>query len=782
MPDHLLLPERITLGSRRQGGGGGPGTPPRNPRRHGEDLQERLGRARERARPIRVIEGVDPARVFKIRARGRIGDPTWSGKDLEFLGETEDWTYFVLSPGDQPDRLIEQLANYAAAPDEEGARGPNYTFFDGVEDIAPYGPEDRRGPGLPADLGELTEPIVVDVVAWPSDSRGESEARLAQMRRVVEHHQGIEITFDARARFTVLRARVSAGALTDLLDLAVVERIRTPPVAYLEPSDWLNAEIDELDVRSEPGEPIGILDDGIAEHPLLEGLVATRRAFPADHDWQPISPHGTLVAGLALYGEFESALRDRSPLTARGTVHQARVLEPDPVIARATRFAPSTTTHQAVEEAIETLHSEEGVRVFNLSINDPDAYAGPHVGLLTQRIDELIRDLGIIVVVSAGNHQADRRTGRMASGHDAADAYPQYILHSAARVAEPATAALALSVGALARFDAPQTLRGDAPVGDHAIASAGEVAPFSRSGPGAFKGVKPEVADIGGNWVIKDTGTLDDENPGVGVISLGVNATGRLFSVATGTSFAAPRVARLAAQVWTAYPDASANLVRALVGMAARVPAPARAQFANGADCLRAAGYGQPREDLALASGGPRTVMVFDGEMPTDTAAVHPVPIPEVFARGRASRRMAVSLAYDPPVRRQRREYLAGDMTFDLLRAVSADDVRERYRRQGEQRVPLTSRPRERLDLQPGAQSTANSTLIVRNIQPQLLDPDDGDVYYLAVSHRSAQWADEGDQRYALAVELVEEERIDIDLYAAVQQQARVRARVRARR
>jgi hypothetical protein len=645
VPDHLLLPERIALGSRRQGGGGGPGTPPRNPRRHGGELKDQLGRALDRQRPIRVIEGVDPARVFKITAKGRIVDQTWSAKDLHFLGETADWTYFVLSSGQQPERLIAQLDSYAQAPDIEGAHGPNYTFFDGVKAIEPYGREDRRGPGLPRRPRRRTRAAGRrrHRVALGRSSGGRAPPRA--IRRVVEHHSGEGIAFDARARYTVLRARVCGEALVDLLHLAVVERIRTPPVAYLEPSDWLAASLEDLSVEPEGGVPIAVIDDAIAAHPLLDGFVASRRAFPPDHDWQPPSQHGTMVAGLALFGEFETALRERRPLRPRGVVHQGRVLEPDPANPRATRFAPLTTAHQAIEQAIETLHSEEGVRVFNLSINDPDAYSGPHVGLITERLDELIRELDIVVVVSAGNQRADTRNASMASGHHAADAYPLYLMDPSARIAEPATTALALTVGALSRFDAPQTHRGEARVGDHAIAAAREIAPFSRAGPGAFKGVKPELVDVGGNWVVTDTGTLDTENPGVGVISLGVNQSGRLFSMTTGTSFAAPPVARLAAAIWAAYSDASANLVRALVGIATRTPEPVVNQFADADERLRAAGYGQPRADLAVASGGPRVVMVFEGELPTDTAAIHPIPIPESFARGRADRRIAVSLA-----------------------------------------------------------------------------------------------------------------------------------------
>src|SRR2546430_17612433 len=46
----------------------------------------------------------------------------------------------------------------------------------------------------------------------------------------------------------------------------------------------------------------------------------------------------------------------------------------------------------------------------------------------------------------------------------------------------------------------------------------------------------------------------------------------RSFRAACGTSFAVPAVARCAADVLAAYPDSSANLVRALVAASAREP------------------------------------------------------------------------------------------------------------------------------------------------------------------------------------------------------------------
>ena len=782
MPDHLLLPDRVAVPTRRQGGGGG-AAPSRNPRTHGGDLERQLQRAVTVGREIRVVEGIDPGLVFKIQAipGARLDDADWRRRGLTLLGDTEDWTYFVLSSEDIPGQLQAELARYSEGEDREGGVAPLKTFFNALEDIRPYSRDDRRSPDLPAELDALTRPLVVDVVVWPSANFPEAGRRLAQARLVVARFDGEVLAADDRPRFTVLRASISGEGVEALLGLSVVERVRLPPTPYVEPSEWTELSAEDLDVQAADSEPIGIIDDGIADgHPLFGGGgVASVRAFPAEHDWGPPGYHGTMVAGLAAFGEFERPLRAGEVFERRSAVHQARVLEPDPDFPDRTRFAPSTTPHQAIEDAIRTLHHEENVRVFNLSITDSLSYSGPHVGLWTESLDSLIRELGIVVVVATGNRIVSP-SGVIDTGQNAWSDYPHYVLAPGGRVAEPAPAALALTAGSLARFDAPQTPRGEARVGDRAIAAVNEISPFSRSGPGAHKGTKPDVVEYGGNWVLNDIDLIETDNYGVGVVSIAMETRGRLFRVSSGTSFSAPRVARLVADLWPAYPEASANLIRALVGISSRVPDPARQQFPHDADRLRAVGYGRPTRSLAESSSGPRVVMYFDGSMATDTVSIHPVPIPPSFVRGRAARRIGVSLAFDPPVRRQRREYLAGTMSFDLLRNVLPEEIRQRYQRQGAERVELYA-DRRRVNLKPGTRHVENSTLQVRFTSPRLLNADDGDVYYLVVTHQAAPWAEPGDQRYALAVELAEEEREELDLYVEVQERVRIPARARVR-
>src|SRR5437868_1032763 len=110
MPEHLRLQDPLRPGGRRQGAGAPP-LVPRNPRKHGAALKREFETSALRPRNP-VVDGVDPNLVFKIAGRSRITDQTWAGRGLTLLGESEDWTYFVLSPLELPDQLRRELDAY----------------------------------------------------------------------------------------------------------------------------------------------------------------------------------------------------------------------------------------------------------------------------------------------------------------------------------------------------------------------------------------------------------------------------------------------------------------------------------------------------------------------------------------------------------------------------------------------------------------------------------------------------------------------------------------------
>lgn len=785
MAEHLLLPDRVVLSSRRAGGGGG-GTPPRNPSRHGAKLQAEIRAVIDESPRV---EGVDPDLVFKVRAVGRLDDPTLAARQLQMLGETEDYTYFVLS-SDDARALREQLHMYASGADEDGAKAPLSSIFGTIESIEPYGREDRIGLGI-AELLTVGATSVVDISLWPSPTFEETQRRLRNVETLLSRHNSEVIARDDRPQFTVLRARVAAAALDELLDLGVVETIRTPPVPFLDPADWRTLTADDLTVSVLDAPPVGVLDDAIeGSHPLLAAALAAQHEFAArGYPWQQRGHHGSMVAGLAVFGDIESSLKVGTAFSGGGPVVGARVLEPDPRLPTRTRFPMAPLPHQLVEQAVRKLNADYGIRVFNLSFGYAEPFIGPHVSQLTEIIDLLVRELDIVIVVAAGNTSVTAQ-GVMDSGHHVKRHYPTYVLDPVSRISEPAPAALALTVGSVARSAGPASISGRSPLPSTvAIAEVDQVSPFSRSGPGLgptqAKAIKPEVVDYGGNWVLTDSGMVDGANPGVSVVSLAAASSGQLFRAGNGTSFAAPRVSRVAADVLARYPNASANLIRALIALAARIPSPLVSQFPDEDDRRRAVGYGRPAFDLATSSGGSRVVMYFDGELDVDTSVIHPVPIPEAFAVGQWERRVTISLAFDPPVRRQRREYMASTCKVDLVRNTSVEELRTLYAKQDIDEKEELFTDRRRAELLPGTNRMLSSTLQVRSWTRKRLDVDDGDMYFVVVTNKAQTWAaglkGYSRQRYAVAVELDAVARPDLDLYGLVQQQVQPRARARLR-
>lgn len=787
MADHLELPDPLALADRRQGSAFG-ATEPREPGSHGPALREQLDDASD-APVRRVVDGVDPRRVFKVRSTTRLTDTELAARDLQLLGDTDDWSYFVVPDEAEATELYRAIEAYARGG-VDGGSAPLAGFFDRIASIEPYGPSDRTSSALAGAIDAAVWPLLVDIVVWPSPDQEEATRRIADVQRALDQFGGSRRGSDSRPQSTVVRAACDEETLEAVLGLTVVEQVRLPLSPLLEPSTWLTVHVDDFQRPAPLAAIVGVLDDGVATgHPWLDGIVVGAYDFPGGHAWSPIGPHGTMVAGLAAYGGFEEALGSgKGELPQPAQIVVARILEPDGSGDPLSTHLPSgEPDHDVIEGAIRFLRYEHGVRVFNLSVTDRFPYSGPHASVLTETIDRLVRELDIVVVLAAGN-RAFGFDGTTASGAHVLDDYPDYLHDDEARLAEPAAAANALTVGSLGLSDAPVTAGGTSYVDHKVVAGRDRPSPFSRTGPGIVARVKPDLTHYGGDLVWTGA-NLNANDPGATCVSLNADHTNRLLRSASGTSFAAPRVAHLAARVGARYPAASANLVRALLGLAAQQPD--RDLAISDEDLFRTVGLGLPRADLVEESYTNRVVMVAEGEVNCDTALIYPVPIPEAFARGRSDRSISIALAYDPPVRRQRREYLAGRIKLDLFRNVQRDDLRDLMGRQDpDDRLALPAdRRRIQQQLRPTGTVTLGSTLQVRRWSAPAansLNPDDGDTYHLVLTHVREAWADRLPedyltQRYAIAVELWDRDRADIDLYTLVQDRVEVPARVRLR-
>ena len=773
MPEHLPLAAPLVSSSRRAGGSGSSPLPDRGSYRgHADALLASFAPAAASA--AEVADGIDPSLVFKLRVGSSVYDALRRADIGDIVGEGSDWTYFVLMEPDDTERLTALLTEYASVDDGQTFDHTKelrdlLTRIDGIE---PFGPDDRRDPEV-VDGGE------VRIHLWPADSDSEAQRRLEIVRaQVGDGQDGSSVLAVSTARDTVVvAARVSESALNRLLRLSVVEHIDRP---LSSPIDSGLVERYEASITIPPfaGSPIGVLDDGIPTScAVLTNIVVAREEFP-DRDWLPSGPHGAAVASLAAFYDFEGPIRSNVELRAPHPIVQARVLE-------AGREPADVVMHDSVEAAIRCLNKDHAVRVFNLSFGRRRGARLPTE--LEAVLDSLVRELDVVVIVSAGNLTLD---DMKAMGVQAKD-YPDYFSHPDAIFLAPSGAANVLSVGSVAHYDEP------AFQGYQSLAQAEEPSPFTRPGPESSGGPRIDAAHWGGNWAIHPNPAIRDvleRDPGLTTVTGSLEPGQQLETGRFGTSFAAPRVAFVAAEIQTKFPDASNNLIRALTLMSCTPATPSRVtnEFFR-----TAAGSGRPDPDRAVTSDRDRVVLTHDNQLFVDTTVIYPVPIPEQFATGRWKRSIRVALAFDPPVRRARRDYTAGKMTLTMLRAVSAEAALEMFQRQpspqARKKDPTlvaigVPEDRRRLKLSPTMTDQGRATAQLAEWRTQVMRPDDGTEYFLAVTHWRAPWAGDdfySSQRFGIAVELRAIGKPDLELYslvqAALQGQAAASARVRAR-
>lgn len=793
MPDHLRLPEPRLLATRRR--------PPTLQEREPTDRSHHattlagvlagLGLPYPGAidEPSTQEELTDSRLVLVFTSQGSpLQDGPFRRWNMVPVAEGSDRTYMVISDLESRRLFARLVETYGGDPDAWTDPKAWQEQLDSIEGVRLYAREDRAD----TRLHELSfsGPEAVDVLVWPStletprNREQIARIRLDEIQDLVreagQRSPAIRVVAeDPIPDSTMVRVVVDQRLLDDLLDHPVVERVRPPLRPEVTVGDLVQASPPSV-IPVPTGEPIGVIDDLVTDNVLLEGVVQGRAVFPEGRVFGPATAHGTHVAGIAAYGELRSfASNPQSGLPVARPVFAARVMEQDP--ASVSRAVLPGLFHEQLEKAIRWLHSQ-GVRVITCSITDDRPDMTPTPSETMTMIDNLVRELGVVVVISAGNVSS-------VDPHHWRDDYPGYLDRDESRIADPAGAALAVTVGARARYDVPSA-PSQGPSSQIAIARRGQASPFTRTGPTRGRGssgtAKPEFSAHGGNFAWDQlTRQARGKDPNMSVITLAPAGApgGRTLAIDDGTSLSAPFVAHQVATIATRYPSASSNLLRALTALAGD-----RQALDRQAGAILSV-YGEPLATRILESDTHRVVVVYEGTIAASSTVIHEIPVPQAFATGAYGQRMRVALAFDPPVRRSRRDYIAGAMSFDFVRNLPLEEVAARYsaqpsRSEVEQDPTLIRRdlPSGRLRplLDPSSQTLLSNTLLCRTFSGTW-DPDD-EGYFVVVKHQARPWAnteEREDQKYAVAVELSLTNEARIDLLAQIQAQLRQRARLR---
>ena len=748
-------------------------------------------------RVAQPIPGIKPSLVFKIAIHqdGHMQDSDFRSLGLHVVAR-DSRTAIVVFPDDASlQSLRSRVRQYG------GIRaGHKYDFVASIESLSAYGRSDRLGAMLKAEPIPPGETLPVDVELWRLGNDSANHAKLDELTAFVTKRHG-RITDTYVGDSVLARAIINQLLLDQILEIDYVREIDRRPRPTFEMRDIVQADLEWFDPPTQATSALPmiiVLDSGVAQrHPLIGPALGDAQSFPPslgepNDTERRHGGHGTAVCGLAIYNDVGACLATREFRPTAGVLC-GRVLDDD--CAYDEELLVESQLRTAVTYFVDNYPA---AHVVNLSLGADTSICSDSSRQLrlAAAIDELayeLRERDVVFVVSAGNYRFES-----ADVATSGDRFSSSLLaEPKARVIDPATSAISLTVGGLS-YGAGSPLSSQLTV-DAPIAGQREwPSPFTRTGWGLSGGVKPDLVDFAGDTVI-GRGRLWEQPAFAGMPTLARDfapPSGRLFRTVAGTSYATPRVANLAARLFEAFPFATANLVRALIADSARVPSNRPPDLVGRAstddDVLRMYGYGRPEFERARWSGANEVLLVSEDEIELDKFKLYTIPsVPDEFVTARGTGRISVTLAFDPPTRRTRGDsYLGISMHFFLYRNTTAPQVEQAIRQWTRDEIETlgTGRPRrgdlskEEIDLKPGVRRRGVSTLqrATRSVERANWRLEPSPLTLAVLCQRNWAPREIVSQRYAIVVS-IEHENPAVNLYQRIAQHARVYQRARIR-
>lgn len=753
-----------------------------SPHGHGKAIMDKVDTEVTAQIALPQINGIDPELILKVHLAMSVQEDAWRLAGFNVLAQEPDNVLVLFASDAELKEFRARLSEYQKGPQGKQKFPSHNGLFACIENVGGVTPTDRIGPRLRAEgIDNLSKiearaSYTVDLELWDAPTQIDRQVRVQHIVAHIEDQGGEVVSrYIGEAGLIVLRARLRGSLLRDVLALIAIARVDRPPIPDLgerDPPTVTLADVPQPKAPPQDSPLIGIIDSGSTDHPLLQPSLAESIGIPATLGTADVWGHGTKVAGIAAFGDLRECV-------VSNTFESAVRVVSVKVVNDQGRFDDASTIPEQMQMAVRALH-ERGCRIINISLGDAlrVPYDGGRVSSWAATLDALARELDLVIIVSAGNSAGDHRAPWGDHPERITQRYPAYLVDPSNRLVDPATAAIALTVGSLAHANGLPT-ESVAGAELRAIASLNMPTPVTRSGPGAINAIKPDLVDHGGTCLfdgMRPRVATGDHYASAGMLTLRADYRAGLLTAATGTSMAAPRIAYKAALLLRAIPNASANMIRALLALSAGLPHEAvQGLNAVGGDAaLRCCGYGVPDIARALNSEERRVILVADHQdLATDQFALFRVPLPKEFQTTKGKRSIRVSLAFDPPVRYTRLEYLGLRVNYHLIRGMKPEEIFEFFRHRGKLEKERDDLPSTaKCDLKPSRDMRGSSTLqastfkMTRNIEAH------GDEYYLAV-FAERRWAGEEvtHQRFAVAVQLEHEAQINIH------QQLRVRLR-----
>lgn len=654
-----------------------------------------------------------------------------------------------------------------------------------LEGIGNWSREDRESWAVKHFGLPDSDTFKLDVELWPLGGVHSPERTTAVQRfEVWLKAQGIQqidrINRDSLLLYRLKSTKEQAEHLLEHRDVRLVDLPPRTGITYQQMDVPVTADIAGISAPTAGAARVCILDSGInSNHPLLRAAFGEAASYIEGQGVEDEAGHGTAVAGIVLYGDIEECLAAnqwKPELVLCSGKVMTKAAGTDEVVF------DEKTIEQTIEKAVEYFAGELGCRIFNLSLgNENVPYDGRHIRGIAYTLDRLAREYDILFVVSAGNF---RGTDTLPQSDWRAE-YPEYLLAPESSIIDPAPALNVLTIGALANHtaSADEQRYGDREVIALSPASEDQPAPFTRHGPSIKGAFKPDLVAHGGNLAAPMRHKIKPDTHRLGVLAPNHNFIGAtLLKDMSGTSFSAPYVTHLAGRLLNNYPRATANLLRALLVNHADVP-PACADVFPGQmqeHMREVVGYGKVHTDTLFRSTDDKVVLLTESAIENDSHQFYELPLPDEFLRSnRATRQIGVTLAYCPPVKTTRMEYMGTKISFRLVKGSSLDEVQRHFNqdlKKEEETISDSSAPNRTITAQERERGTVQSSIwTLKQLSPK-------QKWFVVVTRQDKEWGRAiclDEENYALVVSVSDHENLEARLYAQIQ--ARIRQQVQTR-
>lgn len=455
---------------------------------------------------------------------------------------------------------------------------------------------------------------------WLSSDAGDTVNRFTNLLRTLQLNSADRhLIFPERTVTLVYANRHDLENIIRLSDDVAELRLAKETAAFWlelenkDQADWVRDLQTRLVLRDADSTSVCILDTGVNwGHPLLQPIIHDADCTSVDPSWgsNDHHGHGTLMAGVAAYGDLRQKLEDTGPVILTHCLESVKILPPPPAVNKPDLWGHVTS--QAISRA--EIQAPYRNRVICLAVTADDTRDRGRPSSWSGALDQLAagdHEEGVrprLIIVAAGNARDEQL---------AASTYPDANLTDS--IHDPGQAWNVVTVGAYTQLD---EIRSSALTGFTAVARRGQISPFTTTSidwdyrwP-----LKPDIVMEGGNLAIDRSGfaTRCDD---LSLVSTSYRPDLALFWDFQMTSAATAQASWLAAQIQSRYPEAWPETIRALMVHSAEWTDAMREQFlrdrrkSSYGRLLRICGYGVPNLERALHSATNSLTMIVQNQI-----------------------------------------------------------------------------------------------------------------------------------------------------------------------